>query len=70
MENFFEKQENLFIALRKCEVALSQYRLGQKQDLDNWNKWHDLEYRIIARIKDLQSDYKHSLFETNGWVAI
>ncbi len=38
-------------------------------DTWNWNNWHDLEDRIVSRLKDNYSNYCSWHFEEKGWVA-
>lgn len=35
----------------------------------NWNKWHNLEDRIVSRLKDNYSNYCDWHFQEHGWVA-
>ena len=35
----------------------------------NWNKWHDLEYRLTDRLKENHSKYCSWHYDQKGWVA-
>lgn len=67
---FITKQNNLYKALAKVREILIHFKNGLRQDVENWNKYHDLEYRIEGRIKDNYCDYCSYFFDKNGWVAI
>lgn len=52
MENFVHIEKSLLKALNKCHTKLNQFKNGEVNDLENWNKWHDLNVRIEERIKE------------------
>lgn len=69
MENFVQIEKTLLKALNKCHTKLDQFKNGEVNDLENWNKWHDLNDRIEERIKENIKNYHSWHFDQYGWNA-
>ena len=69
MENFVHIEKSLLKALNKCHTKLNQFKNGEVIDLENWNKWHDLNDKIEERIKENIKNYHSWHFDQYGWNA-
>ena len=60
---FAAKEKQLFAALKRVKQILKEHSEG-KRSPDDWNKTHDLQYRIESRIWQNQSNYYDWHFKT------
>ena len=75
------KQERIRQAHEKVTAKIYQYKqeasaiVGQWTEQDHerfkdWNKLHDLEYRLLMRGRDNWNAHQHQQFITNGFAII
>jgi len=56
-QTFLVKQANINLAINKVQNKLAAFSQGQfKEQQINWNKWHDLEYRLKAKLWTINMD--------------
>jgi len=72
VQKFIKKQDALTAALLRVKNRLEHYTKNTKGNCDfpDWNDWHDLEYRIEARLRENYSNYLSWHFEKFQFVAI
>lgn len=70
MEKYIIKQDRLNKALSRIDKQLNAFRTGERTDTENWNKYHDLRYRIESRLLQNYRDYLEYQFLTFGFYAI
>lgn len=67
MENFKNIETRLNNAINKVDQALKDFNEGKRKDVDNWNKFHDLRYRLEERRKDNLSNFYDWHWEKYGF---
>jgi hypothetical protein len=80
---FIQKQDRLNSALEKVKNHLqyladkyhgnglfSQYKGKEAEEIEKWNDWHDLEYRIKNRLWDNYHEHQQWHFQTFGWAVL
>ena len=82
MTNFQEKQNRLLKALDVVTNQLASFKdfvekdgniselpISEQLKFQNWNNYHDLEYRLRGRLSDNYIQFNSWHFEAYGWCS-
>ena len=66
-QRFLETQERLNIALEKVKAKLTAYSQTPNEPHEDWNNWHDLQYRLENRLHDNYCEFTTWHWDTYGY---
>jgi hypothetical protein len=68
MNQFKQKELSINAAIERVKIKLAYFEANKhNQDFKEWNNWHDLEDRLIDRLKDNWSAFKDWHFTQFGF---
>jgi hypothetical protein len=69
MNKYIKKQDVLNVAVDRVKARLTYYSQNSSNRYEDWNQWHDLQYRIENRLRENYSNYLSWHFNEYGFVA-
>lgn len=74
LQHFQDKEKSLQNALlrvkKKLENLKNNWQNMPTNEVEKWNNWHDLEYRLQNRLKENYLNYQNWHFQKYDFVAL
>lgn len=74
LQHFQDKEKSLQNALlrvkKKLENLKNNWQNMPTNEVEKWNNWHDLEYRLQNRLKENYFNYQNWHFQKYDFVAL